>query len=278
MSFLLHEVIVWRIWSYYANVIDVGCILRSLRALHNRRRNTIFSQMEATTYKDAYTADTLQEQWECTKAVLLSYFTVELPTLSSSCLLTWSFSRLFLKIWLFHPVAETFGMTTCFPLVEGCGSTKFVFSSLRTFFSLLGYVLPCKHLPFWPWCDVACFSMQFSPPSAPYQVYITSTLHLLVLYMPIPLILGTGTIGGPILSTLTVVMMGSLALCQLNQGRMINGHISHGRSNTFSLFWSGAEHHDFHHMAFTNSTSFAIRWKPIVTSRLSPSEKLIIGT
>jgi len=51
----------------YANVIDVGCILRPLRALHHRRRNTIFSQMEATTYKDAYTADTLQEQWECTK-------------------------------------------------------------------------------------------------------------------------------------------------------------------------------------------------------------------
>ena len=31
-----------------------------------------------------------------------------------------------------------------------------------------------------------------------------------------------------------MVMVGSLALDQLNQGLMINGQISHGRSNTFS--------------------------------------------
>ena len=70
------------------------------------------------------------------------------------------------------------------------------------------------------------------------------------------LILGTGTIADPFLytdfardldifsiyiwivsrlSTLIVVMVGSLALDQLNQGPMINGQIFHGRSNTFSL-------------------------------------------
>ena len=40
----------------YANVSDVDCILWPLRALDHCRRNTIFPQMEATTYKDTYTA------------------------------------------------------------------------------------------------------------------------------------------------------------------------------------------------------------------------------
>ena len=38
---------------------------------------------------------TAAEQWACTKQVLFSHFTVELPV-----------------IWLFHPMAEFFGMST----------------------------------------------------------------------------------------------------------------------------------------------------------------------
>lgn len=36
-----------------------------------------------------------KEQWECTKQVLFSHFTIELPA-----------------IWLFHPMAESIGMST----------------------------------------------------------------------------------------------------------------------------------------------------------------------
>jgi len=31
-------------------------------------------------------------------------------------------------------------------------------------------------------------------------------------------------------------------------------------SPTHSPFWSGTEHHDFHHMAFTNNYSTSFRW------------------
>lgn len=57
---------------------------------------------------------TPQEQWECTKGVLFSHFTVEGPAVSAPfrlinpLILTVSFS----KILLFHPVAESFGMST----------------------------------------------------------------------------------------------------------------------------------------------------------------------
>jgi len=40
-------------------------------------------------------APTAAEQWKCTKYVLLTHFTVELP-----------------QIWGFHPLAEYFGMST----------------------------------------------------------------------------------------------------------------------------------------------------------------------
>ena len=40
----------------YANVIDVDWFLWPLCALDHRRRNTVFPQMEAATYKDTFTA------------------------------------------------------------------------------------------------------------------------------------------------------------------------------------------------------------------------------
>ena len=143
--------------------------------------------MEATAYEDTHTP---QEQWECTKIVLCSHFMVELPTVSLFCLLIRSSWKLFLKIWLFHPVAETLGMATWqvpFPSWKAVVLQNLLFFSFEDF-SLLGYVLPCEHLRSWPWCDVAFFSMLVSSTSISTK-FTTSILHLLVLQlnMPIPL-------------------------------------------------------------------------------------------
>ncbi|KAJ8519227.1 hypothetical protein ONZ45_g3790 [Pleurotus djamor] len=79
-------------------------------------------------------------------------------------------------------------------------------------------------------------------------------------------ILGTGTIAGPLLycyftrnlHILTVYIWITLRLFQA-----IDAHS--GYDFPWSLqhilpFWSGADHHDFHHMAFTNNFSTSFRW------------------
>ena len=58
---------------------------------------------------------TPQEQWECTKGVLFSHFTVEAPAVSVSMLvgrLARIDGLIFSKILLFYPVAESVGMST----------------------------------------------------------------------------------------------------------------------------------------------------------------------
>ncbi|KAL4252603.1 DHA14-like major facilitator [Pleurotus pulmonarius] len=79
-------------------------------------------------------------------------------------------------------------------------------------------------------------------------------------------ILGTGTIAGPLLycyftqnlHILTVYIWMTLRLFQA-----IDAHS--GYDFPWSLqhilpFWSGADHHDFHHMAFINNFSTSFRW------------------
>jgi len=80
------------------------------------------------------------------------------------------------------------------------------------------------------------------------------------------MILGTGTVLGPLLyckftqnvHTVTVYIWITLRLFQA-----IDAHS--GYDFPWSLqhivpFWSGAEHHDFHHMAFVNNFSTSFRW------------------
>ena len=58
---------------------------------------------------------TAKEQWECTKLVLFSHFTIELPTVSAfyECnVVTYQGYILLQQIWLFHPLAESIGMST----------------------------------------------------------------------------------------------------------------------------------------------------------------------
>ncbi|TFY58560.1 hypothetical protein EVG20_g8104 [Dentipellis fragilis] len=80
------------------------------------------------------------------------------------------------------------------------------------------------------------------------------------------MILGTGTIAGPLLycyftrdlHIVTVYLWITLRLFQA-----VDAHS--GYDFPWSLqhlvpFWSGAEHHDFHHMAFVNNFSTSFRW------------------
>ncbi|KAG8801646.1 C-4 sterol methyl oxidase [Serendipita sp. 398] len=80
------------------------------------------------------------------------------------------------------------------------------------------------------------------------------------------LILALGTLGGPILWTMYsgdfhIVTMYLWVTLRLFQA--IDAHS--GYDFPWSLqhilpFWSGADHHDFHHMAFTNNYSTSFRW------------------
>jgi len=80
------------------------------------------------------------------------------------------------------------------------------------------------------------------------------------------LILAQGTISGPFLyclfrkdlHILTVYLWVTLRLCQA-----VDAHS--GYDFPWSLrhilpFWAGADHHDYHHMAFTNCYSTSFRW------------------
>ncbi|KAL6297995.1 hypothetical protein BKA93DRAFT_754486 [Sparassis latifolia] len=133
---------------------------------------------------------TVQEQWDCTKQVLYSHFMVELPV-----------------IWLFHPMAEMFGMST-WQLTRRstgarCKSTSTT-SSTNTR-RRLGLAAECAH---------------------PAEV----------------MILGAGTILGP------------WGYCYVKRDLHI--------FTVYHIlpFWAGAEHHDFHHMAFTNNFATSFRW------------------
>ncbi|KAF8500503.1 hypothetical protein F5888DRAFT_1881058 [Russula emetica] len=174
---------------------------------------------------------TPEEQWECTKGVLFSHFTVDGPA-----------------IFLFHPVAESFGMSTW----------QVPFSSWQTMLMQLAFSFFFEDM-FHYFC--LFFAVRFPPgrslTHATLPIFSTAhqLLHTPLLYKHIhklhhkysapfglaaeyahPLevmILGTGTILGP-LSTVGPLMP---------------------IPDT-----SGAEYHDFHHMAFVKNFSTSFRW------------------
>ncbi|KAF8519304.1 hypothetical protein JB92DRAFT_3082295 [Gautieria morchelliformis] len=183
---------------------------------------------------------TRQEQWECTKLVLFSHFTIELPA-----------------IWLFHPIAEAFGMSTW-------------------------------HVPFPAWTTMAAQVVFFFFFEDAFHYFAHQALHYGPLYRNIHkihhkysapfglaaeyahpaevLILGTGTLAGPFLYTavysdlhiFAVYIWVTLRLCQA-----VDAHSGYdfpwSLQHIFPL-WSGAEHHDFHHMAFVNNYSTSFRY------------------
>ncbi|KAJ1974416.1 C-4 sterol methyl oxidase [Dimargaris verticillata] len=80
------------------------------------------------------------------------------------------------------------------------------------------------------------------------------------------LILGTGTIGGPLLwvmatgdmhifTVLTWIVLRLLQTVDSHSGYDFPWSLRH-----FLPIWAGAEHHDYHHMAFVNNFSTSFRW------------------
>ena len=86
------------------------------------------------------------------------------------------------------------------------------------------------------------------------------------------LILGSGTIGGPLLfavgtqtifpkTALHIVTVYIWIILRLFQAIEAHSGYDFPWGTRFWLpFWSGAEHHDFHHMAFVNNYSTSFRW------------------
>jgi len=182
----------------------------------------------------------LKEQWECTRLVLLTHFTVELP-----------------QIWLFHPLAESIGMETWqvpFP------SFKTMAPQVLLFFILEDAWHYCSHqaLHYGPlYRRIHKLHHKYSAPFGLAAEYA----HPLEV-----LILGIGTIGGPLLycyftQNLHIITVYIWVFLRLHQA--IDAHSGYdfpwSLRNIFPL-WSGAEHHDFHHMAFTNNYSTSFRY------------------
>ncbi|GLB37040.1 putative sterol desaturase family protein [Lyophyllum shimeji] len=220
MSFLLHEIV------YFGRaipwiIIDAIPYFRKWKLQANK-------------------VPSAKEQWECTKMVLFSHFTIELPT-----------------IWLFHPLAESIGMSTYqvpFPSWKIMAPQIAFFFFFEDFFHFIAHQLlhtgPLyKH--------IHKIHHKYSAPFGLAAEYAHPAEVM---------ILGTGTILGPLMycyftRDFHIVTMYVWITLRLFQA--IDAHS--GYDFPWSLqhilpFWSGAEHHDFHHMAFTNNFSTSFRW------------------
>lgn len=166
------------------------------------------------------------EQWECTKLVLLSHFTVELP-----------------QIWLFHPMCVYFGLSTGVPFpsfwqMAGQIGLFFVMEDAFHYFAHRGL----HYGPFYK--HIHKLHHKYSAPFGLAAEYA----HPLEV-----MILGMGTVGSPILycaltKNLHLVTMYTWIVLRLFQA--IDAHSGYDfpwSLNKFIPFWSGADHHDFHH-------------------------------
>jgi len=180
------------------------------------------------------------DYWRCLLGVLYCHFFFELPL-----------------IFLFHPVAHFFGMkiaTVPFPSYqEMVGQIAFFF----LFEDFFHYWLH-RFLHWGPMYKN--IHKQHHEYSAPFGM-VAEYAHPLE-----TIILGMGTIGSPILWVIVtgdLHMITMLTWITLRLFQAIDAHS--GYDFPWSLhnwipFWSGAEHHDFHHQAFVNNYATSFRW------------------
>ncbi|KAJ6540985.1 C4-methyl sterol oxidase [Mycena vulgaris] len=180
---------------------------------------------------------TPQEQWECTKLVLFSHFTIELPV-----------------IWLFQPMAESVGMKTYHVPLPSL-STMAPQIALFFLFEDVFHYFAHQALHYGPLYKlIHKIHHKYSAPFGLAAEYVHPAEVA---------ILGTGTVAGPLLyglfipnlHVITVYIWMALRLFQAIDAHNFPWSLQH-----IIPFWSGAEHHDFHHMAFTNNFSTSFRW------------------
>ncbi|CAG8522453.1 2242_t:CDS:2, partial [Scutellospora calospora] len=185
-------------------------------------------------------SNTVAEHWQCLKSVLFAHFFVELPL-----------------IFGFHPVATLFGMeitTVPFPHWQKMTYHVAVFFVFEDTFHYWFHRL-LHYGPFYKYIH-----KQHHEYSAPFGLTAEYAHPLEVI------ILGTGTIGGPLLwvsithdlHLLTVFIWISLRLFQTIDAH--SGYDFPWSLRHFIPFWAGAEHHDYHHYAFVNCFSTSFRW------------------
>ncbi|CCJ30613.1 unnamed protein product [Pneumocystis jirovecii] len=182
---------------------------------------------------------TFREQWSCTKLVLISHFTVELP-----------------QIWLFHPLTQYFGMSiaTPFPNLSKMFLHILIFFIMEDTFHYWAH----RALHWGPlYKHIHKLHHKYSAPFGLAAEYAHPAEVL---------ILGLGTIGSPILwcfftgdlHLFTVYIWITLRLFQAIDAH--SGYDFPWSLNKFIPFWSGAEHHDAHHEIFVNCYSTSFRW------------------
>ncbi|RKF61845.1 Methylsterol monooxygenase [Erysiphe neolycopersici] len=182
---------------------------------------------------------TVKEQWECTKLVLISHFTVELP-----------------QIWLFHPITKACGMSIGVPFP----SLKTMCLQIAIFFVLEDTWHYWMHRAFhWGplYKRIHKIHHHYSAPFGLAAEY-ASPIETMVL--------GAGTV---LIPTLWCLITGNLHLvtmylwivCRLFQA--IDSHSGYEfpwSLHHFLPFWAGAEHHDIHHERFIGNYSSSFRW------------------
>ncbi|KAH7102426.1 C4-methyl sterol oxidase [Auriculariales sp. MPI-PUGE-AT-0066] len=183
---------------------------------------------------------TMAEQWYCIKQLLITHFTVQLPL-----------------IYLFHPTAKFFNMKTWevpFPTWQTSVYQIIIFFFMEDAWHYFAH----QALHWGPlYKHIHKIHHKYSAPFGLAAEYA----HPVEI-----LILGIGTVFGPVLyvsitRNLHIITMHIWICLRLFQA--IDAHSGYdfpwSLHNWFPL-WSGAEHHDYHHMAFTNNFSTSFRY------------------
>ncbi|KAK9382589.1 uncharacterized protein V2V93DRAFT_365529 [Kockiozyma suomiensis] len=180
-----------------------------------------------------------KDQWQCTSAVLLSHFTVELP-----------------QIWVFHPICSYFGMAYDTPLPNFLT----MFYQIALFFCMEDTWHYWNHRlmhygPFYKYIH-----KQHHLYSAPFGLAAEYASPIEVM------VLGLGTVGSPILwcaLTHNLHIFTCYLWIVLRLFQAVDAHSGYEfpwSLHHFLPFWAGADHHDDHHRYFIGNYASSFRW------------------
>jgi len=182
---------------------------------------------------------TLKEQWTCAKLVLLTHFMVELPV-----------------IWLFHPMAQMFGIQTGVPFPDLF--TRAYQIAIFFVFEDMWHYWTHRAMHWGPlYKNIHKIHHQYSAPFGLAAEY-ASPIEVMVL--------GIGTVIFPIIwvaitGNLHILTMYAWIVLRLFQA--VDAHSGYELPwslHHFLPFWAGADHHDVHHEKFIGNYASSFRW------------------